>query len=116
MGHLHLDVLAIHADLDFVHNVGDGFHGVRHVALTEFLLGRDQPDAFSEQLALDDCRVSEVSEDTRPHIDDDVLHLRVLVDVAQHLLELGALGDGRCGLPRLDELAGDGDAHLPYFA
>nr|WP_045251865.1 hypothetical protein [Microbacterium azadirachtae] len=60
--HLDLDVLAVHADLDFVHDVGDGFHGVCHVALAEFFLGRDQAHALLEELALRDRGVGEVSE------------------------------------------------------
>ncbi|HET6910673.1 MAG TPA: hypothetical protein VFH54_15185 [Mycobacteriales bacterium] len=37
--HLDPDVLAAHADLDLVDDVGDGLHGVRHDALPEVLLG-----------------------------------------------------------------------------
>nr|WP_278102288.1 hypothetical protein [Microbacterium proteolyticum] len=38
VAHLLSDVLPALTDLDFVHDVGDGFHGVGHVALAEILL------------------------------------------------------------------------------
>jgi hypothetical protein len=46
--HLHLDVFAVHSDLDFVHDVGDGFHSVRHVTLAELFLRGDESDALGE--------------------------------------------------------------------
>ncbi|ODT21934.1 MAG: hypothetical protein ABS64_13520 [Microbacterium sp. SCN 69-37] len=45
VGHLDADVLAAHADLEFIDDVGDGFHRVAHVAVAEVLLGRDELDA-----------------------------------------------------------------------
>nr|WP_241992147.1 hypothetical protein [Cryobacterium lyxosi] len=103
--HLDFDVLAVHSDLDFVHDVGDSFHCVRHVPVAKFLLGGHQPHTFLEEFALRDRRIGEVTEDARAHVDHDVLHLGVFVEVAQHLLELGAFRDGLRGLTRLDELA-----------
>lgn len=60
--HLLLDVFAALADLDLVHDVGNGFHGVRHVALAEVLLGRDEFDTHPGQDSLGDGRVSKVPE------------------------------------------------------
>ncbi|MEZ5111183.1 MAG: hypothetical protein R2732_06770 [Microbacteriaceae bacterium] len=114
--HLDLDVLAVHTDLDFVHDVGDGFHGVGHVALSELLLGGDQADALLQELSLRDGGVGEVSEHAAAHVDDDVLNFRVLIDVAQELLELRTLRDGLGRLARLDELFRDGHAQLANLA
>ncbi|OAN29053.1 hypothetical protein A4X17_05590 [Plantibacter sp. H53] len=114
--HLHAHVLAVHADLHFVHYVGDGFHRIGHVAVAKFLLRRNQAHALLEEFSLRDGCVGEISEDTGAHVDDDVLHLGVLVDVAHHLLELGPLCDGLRGLAGLDKLARNRRlelAHLP---
>ncbi|NYF28059.1 hypothetical protein HDC31_001588 [Microbacterium sp. JAI119] len=77
--------------MDFVHDVGDGFHGVGHVPLSELLLGGDESHALLEELAFRDRGVCEVAEDARAHVDDDELHFWVIIDVAQELLELVAL-------------------------
>nr|WP_318279143.1 hypothetical protein [Agrococcus baldri] len=114
--HLDLHVLAVHPNLDFVHDVGDGLHGVRHVARPELLLRGDEPNPLFQQLTLGDGRIGEVAEDARAHIYDHKLHLRVGFDVAQQLLELGALGYRLRRLPRLDELFDNGRAQLSDFA
>nr|WP_141897014.1 hypothetical protein [Microbacterium agarici] len=102
--------------MDFIHDVGDGFHGIGHVAFSELFLGRDETDALREQLALDDGCIGEVAEHAGAHVDDDVLHLWVLVDEAKHLLELGAFGNRLGRLAWLDELSAGGDAHLAHLA
>ncbi len=114
--HLDLDVLPVHADLDFIHDVGDGFHGIGHVALTKFLLGGDKAHASFEEFALSDGSVGEVSEHATAHVDHDELHLRMFFDVSEELSELGAFGDGLRGLARLDEFLRDCDAQLAHLA
>ncbi|HEX4401715.1 MAG TPA: hypothetical protein VHZ98_10340 [Galbitalea sp.] len=114
VAHLHLDVLSALTDLDFIHDVGNGFHGVGHVALTEFLFGRDQPYSLFKQRAFGDRGVGEVPEDTRAHVDDDVADLGVLVDVAQHLPEDRAFGNGLRRSARFYELFGDNGFQRPH--
>ncbi|MDX2375643.1 hypothetical protein M4I32_02375 [Microbacterium sp. LRZ72] len=116
VSHLHLDVLTVHADLDFVHDVGDGFHRVGHVAVAELFLRRDQPNTLLQEFAFGDRRICEVSKHARAHVDDDVLHFGVIVEVAQHLPELGALGDRLRGLPGFNELAGNCGVEVSYLA
>nr|WP_314454988.1 hypothetical protein [uncultured Microbacterium sp.] len=88
-----LDVLAALADLDFVHDVGDGFHGVCHVSVAELFLGGDELDAHPGEDAFGDGGVGLVAEDARAHVDDDVAHFRVFLDVAEEFAEDGAFGD-----------------------
>nr|WP_154096465.1 hypothetical protein [Microbacterium testaceum] len=116
VGHLHLDILAAHADLDFVHDVGDGLHGIGHVSLAEFFFRRDEAYALLEQFTLGDRCIGEVAEDARAHVDDDVLHLRVFVDIAQKSLELGPLRNRLGRLARLNEFMRDGGSQLSHFA
>ncbi|HXH33175.1 MAG TPA: hypothetical protein VNJ54_02055 [Plantibacter sp.] len=58
------DVLPALADLDLVHDVGDGLHGVGHVSLAELFLRRDELDTHVGQDALRDGSVGLVPEDT----------------------------------------------------
>ncbi|MDQ4213756.1 hypothetical protein RBR11_07480 [Microbacterium sp. ASV81] len=113
VGELDLDVFATHPHLQFVHDVGDGLHGVAHVALAELLLGGDQLHVSFFQIPLGDGGVDEVAEHARPHVDDDVLHFRMICDVLHHLLEHRTLRDRLSRLARLDELRPDAGAeHL----
>nr|WP_244630816.1 MULTISPECIES: hypothetical protein [unclassified Microbacterium] len=108
MEELVLDVLSALADLDFVHDVGDGLHCVCHVAVAELFLGGDELDAHPGEDAFGDGGVGLVSEDAGAHVDDDVPHFGVLFDVAQKLAEHGSFGDGLCRVARLEELFRDG--------
>ncbi|MFT3945148.1 MAG: hypothetical protein QM705_15180 [Ancrocorticia sp.] len=83
MVHLIGDVLAALTDLDFVHDVGDGFHGVCHVAFPEFFFGGDEFDAHAGKDAFSDSCIGEVAEGTGAHVDDDVADFRVFLDVVQ---------------------------------
>nr|WP_249405448.1 hypothetical protein [Microbacterium sp. CFBP 8794] len=119
--HLLLDVLAALADLDFVHDVGDSFHGVGHVPLAEVLLGGDEFHPHTREDALRDCRVSEVTEGAGAHVDHHVADVWVFLDIPQHLAKDRALGDGLSRVPRLNELGRDGSfgasgAHETGFA
>ncbi|MCS5735051.1 hypothetical protein N1032_15000 [Herbiconiux sp. CPCC 203386] len=79
--HLDGDVLPTLTDLDLVHDVGNGFHRVAHIAITELLFGGDKANTFCEQFALCDGCIGEVAEHPRAHIDDDVADFGVLVYV-----------------------------------
>ncbi|MFZ1300960.1 MAG: hypothetical protein WAQ27_00025 [Candidatus Microsaccharimonas sp.] len=116
MRHLDLDVLAAHANLDFIHDVGDGLHGVGHVPLAEFFFRRDEADTLLEQFSLRDRRIREVSEDARSHVNHDVPHVRMLIDVAQQSLELWSLRDRLGRLARFDELVRHRGSELPHLA
>ncbi|OBK01583.1 hypothetical protein A5639_25395 [Mycolicibacterium conceptionense] len=70
VAHLDLDVLSGHAYLDFVDDVGDGFHGIGHDAFAEVFLGGDEFDSHCFEAALGDDRVAQVAEGTRAHVDD----------------------------------------------
>ncbi|KZE43282.1 hypothetical protein AVW09_00635 [Microbacterium sp. T32] len=78
-----LDVLPALADLDLVHDVGDGFHGLCHVSVAKIFLGRDEFDSHTGQDAFRDRGVASVSEGAGAHVDHDVGNLRVFLDVAQ---------------------------------
>ncbi|MEO5834146.1 MAG: hypothetical protein ABIR83_12365 [Nakamurella sp.] len=81
--HLHADVLAGHPDLHLVDDVGDRLHGVGHNAFAEVLPGRDQLDTELFKLPLGYDGVTEVSEGTGSHVDQDVVDLRMFADVGQ---------------------------------
>jgi hypothetical protein len=81
------------ANLDLVHDVRDGFHGVGHVAVAELFLGGDELDAHRGEDAFGDGGVGLVAEDARAHVDHDVPHVGVLFDVAQQFSEDGPLRD-----------------------
>lgn len=87
VAHFLFDVLAALTDLDFVHDVGDSFHGVSHVALTEILFRGDELDAHTGQDPLGDRRVSEVPKSPRAHIYNYETDFGMLLDVPQHLPE-----------------------------
>ncbi|MGC4190479.1 MAG: hypothetical protein QM589_04495 [Thermomicrobiales bacterium] len=106
--HLGADILPTLADLHLIHDVGDRFHRVSHVAFAELLFGRDQLDVHAGQDALGDRRISLIAKHPGTHIDDDVAHLGMLLDVAEQLPEDGTLGDRLGRVPRFDELLGDG--------
>nr|WP_292732387.1 MULTISPECIES: hypothetical protein [unclassified Microbacterium] len=105
--HLLFDVFSALADLDFVHNVGDRFHGIGHVALTEIFLGRDELHTHARKDALGDSGVSQVSEGTRTHVDHDIADLGMMLDVAQHLAKDRPLTDRLGRVAGLDELLSD---------
>nr|WP_292893075.1 hypothetical protein [Microbacterium sp.] len=105
--HLLLDVLAALPDLDFIHDVCDGLHGVGHVALPEVLFSRDELHAHARQNALGNRSVGEIAEGSGAHVDDDVADLWMLLDVPQHLPEYGALADRLRRVAGLHELRGD---------
>ncbi|MGC4105911.1 MAG: hypothetical protein QM753_06070 [Thermomicrobiales bacterium] len=112
MQHLRADVLAALPDLDLVHDVGDGLHGVGHVPLAKVLLCRDQLDIHLGQDALGEGGVGLVAEDTRACIDDDVADLGMLLQVGEQLAEDGALGNGLRGMTRLNEFLDDRHVEL----
>ena len=105
VGHLDLDVRTALPDLQLIEDVGDGLHGVGHVAVAEVLLDGDELDAEPEQLPLGNSGVGEVPEGTRAHVDDDVIDVAVFNDALQHLLKDGPLLDCLCRVPRLHILA-----------
>jgi len=86
--------LLISSPLHLVHDVGDGFHRVGHVALAKLFLGGDELDVHAGQDALRDSGIGLVPEDARSHVDDDVANLRVFLDVVKQFAEHRALGDG----------------------
>nr|WP_234490385.1 hypothetical protein [Streptomyces sp. MBT33] len=80
VSHLGLDVFAALADRKPVEDVGDRFHGFCHIAVAEVLFGGYQFDAELLKLPLGYGGVDVVSEDTRPHVDDDAIHVSLLGD------------------------------------
>nr|WP_259123162.1 hypothetical protein [Leucobacter aridicollis] len=91
--------------MDFIHDVSDCLHGIRHVALSEFLLRRDETHALLEKLPLGDRRIREVSKHARSHVDHDELHLGMLIQVAQQLFELGSFVNRLRRLAWLDKFS-----------
>nr|WP_263317694.1 hypothetical protein [Microbacterium sp. cx-55] len=105
--HLVPDVLTALADLDLIHDVGDRFHGVGHVALTKLLLRGDELHAHTGKDALGDGSIGLVPKDARSHVDDDVAHLGMLLHVANKFAEDGALRDGLGRVAGFDKLGED---------
>ncbi|MDY0827793.1 hypothetical protein SK224_01500 [Microbacterium sp. BG28] len=103
-----LNVLTALADLNFVHDVRDGFHGLCHVAVAEVFLRGDELDAHASEDALRDRRVTGIPEGTRAHVNHDVRHLRVFLDVAQKLSEHRTLADRLRRVAWLQKLLYDG--------
>nr|WP_240043913.1 hypothetical protein [Plantibacter flavus] len=112
VSHLDGDVFTALAHLHLVHDVGDGFHSVAHVAVAELLLRRDETDSLSEQLSLGDGGIGEVTEEARAHVDDDVCGVGVFLDLLKETAEFRTFGDGLGRLTRLHELCDDGGAEL----
>ncbi|HSV67553.1 MAG TPA: hypothetical protein VLJ59_16820 [Mycobacteriales bacterium] len=111
VGHFDGDVLAVAPDLDLVHDVGDGFHGVGPDALAEVFTGGDELDAHLGQLPLGDGGVGEVAERSGAHVDEHIFYLRVLLEVLEQLPEDLAFGDALGAGAWLDELFLQHDPH-----
>nr|WP_245607614.1 hypothetical protein [Streptomyces prunicolor] len=92
------------ADSKPVENIGDRFHCFGHVAVAEVFFGGYQLDAELLKLPLGYSGVNVVSEDARPHVDDDAIHVTLFHDALYHLTEDWALGDRLCGVSGFDVL------------
>ncbi|HEU5156160.1 MAG TPA: hypothetical protein VFU43_04130 [Streptosporangiaceae bacterium] len=95
--------------MDFVEDVGDGFHGVGHDAFAEVFLGGDEPDAELEELLFGDGGVDVVAKGPGAHVDDQVVDVALGDDAAQQLLEDRPSGDGLAGAAGLDVLIDVGE-------
>nr|WP_235828377.1 hypothetical protein [Actinomadura rubteroloni] len=115
VGHLDLDVLAAHADLQLVEDRHDALHGVAEVAVAEVLLGGDEGDAHLGELSLGGEFFQCVTEGAGHHVDDDVAHGGALFEVGHHLLEDRSLVDAGGAAAGLHVLVCYGDAHRVGF-
>nr|WP_052307889.1 hypothetical protein [Nakamurella multipartita] len=115
VAHLGFDVLAVAAGFKLVENVGDGFHGVSHVAFAEVFTGADKFDAELGQVSFGDNRIAQVAEGSRAHIDDDVVNARRRHHVLQQLFELRTLVDRERRVSRLDKFLVDNRSEVPCF-
>ncbi|MEC3919333.1 hypothetical protein VMT40_32390 [Nocardia sp. CDC160] len=104
---LDADVLAGELVLGVVEDVGDGGHHVGVDTFAEVLARGDQLHAHVVELSLGDRGVDVVAERSGSRVDDDVLDLRILLEVGDHLLEHRPLLDRAGRDAGLDELLDD---------
>nr|WP_302408527.1 hypothetical protein [Mycobacteroides abscessus] len=102
--HLGLHIQTLQRVLEAVHDVDHAFHGDCGSTFTEILFGRNQSDTDFGELALHQRGVEVVPEGPRAHVDDDVSHVRVLMQIAQQLLEDRPLIHRLAGMAWFDEL------------
>nr|WP_264158043.1 hypothetical protein [Epidermidibacterium keratini] len=83
MPHFGLDVFAVAAGFEFIEDVGDGFHRIGHVPVTEVLFSADELDTERGEALFGDDRIAEVTEGARAHVNDDVVDTRCFSDILQ---------------------------------
>nr|WP_280448638.1 hypothetical protein [Nocardia brasiliensis] len=116
IAHLESDVFTGQLVLHVVEDVGDGFHHLRHDALTEVLTRGHQLDAQLIEQSLGKGRVDVVTEGARASVDDDVLDLGMLPQVFNHLQEVRSLVDGLGRNAGVEELLDDPARQVCGFA
>ncbi|MDO3109838.1 hypothetical protein P5V39_18840 [Mycobacteroides abscessus subsp. abscessus] len=113
--HLGLNVQALQRVLEAIHDVDHAFHGNGGCPFTEILFGRNKPDIQFGELALHERGIEVVTEGPRAHVDNDVPHGRVLMQVAQQLLEDRPLIHRLGGVTGFDEFTSNGGSECVGF-